>query len=135
MSVTITIPRKTFRERSADEATRDVIFLFQRRRWDVIAIPPGYESEDGLVSVNEDQFNPEFDTYHGEQLSGEQLSKITQGEWDVPCALEHWDTEGVFLTRKEGETYGENRAYNYPDGWRVYGVPAEGELAQFLRIT
>ena len=135
MPPTLDTPRKTFRERSAAEGTRDVIFLFQSRRWEIVAIPTGYSMEDGEVYRDRDQFNPGFDTDHGEQISGEELSKITQGEWDVPCALERWDTEGVFLTREEGETYGENHAYNFPDGWRVYGLPAMGELAQFLRIT
>jgi len=41
----------------------------------------------------------------------------------------------VFLSREEGELYGKNHDYNYPDGWRVYGVPSMGELSDVLKVT
>ena len=50
-----------------------------------------------------------------------------------PLYYETWDTEGVWRTREEANDYGTRRSYNYPDGWRVHPVPAEGELAQRLR--
>lgn len=47
-------------------------------------------------------------------------------------ATERWETEGVWLTREEAEAYGKRRSYNYPDGWQVYGICAEGSLAKLL---
>jgi len=43
-----------------------------------------------------------------------------------------WVTERVFMSRAEGEAYGKEREYDYPDGWRVYCVPCEGQLARLL---
>ena len=46
-----------------------------------------------------------------------------------------WHTESVFLTREEGEEFGQAHAYRWPGGWQVYGICAEGELAKLLRTT
>lgn len=48
---------------------------------------------------------------------------------------DNWRTSGVFLTREEGEEFGRSTDYRYAHGWRVYGVPAEGELAQLIKLT
>lgn len=118
------------RKRCEQEATRDVVFLFQRRRWEVIGYPDGYASDgEGVRPVDD---NGEF-TDEGEYLTNKQLSEMTSGDYDVPCALERWDVEGVWLDRDEAEQYGRDHAYNYPDGWRVYGVPSYGQLASMLR--
>jgi len=110
-------------ESALAEATARPIFLFQSRRWIITAIPEGYDCEDGEVS----RWIEEKDEY--ETLTGEQLSKIPHGKWDVPCAIEEWDTERVFLTRQEATKWAEAHHYRWPDGWRVYCVCAEGELA------
>ncbi len=47
----------------------------------------------------------------------------------------HWETIKVFLTREEGEAYAKARTYDFHQGWRVYGVPAEGPLAQLIANT
>ena len=44
-----------------------------------------------------------------------------------------WETERVFENREEADGYGKARSYNYPKGWRVFCVPAEGKLADLLR--
>lgn len=44
-----------------------------------------------------------------------------------------WETDSVFFTREEGERFGRNHAYRWPNGWRVYCVPANGVLAELLR--
>lgn len=44
-----------------------------------------------------------------------------------------WHTEGVWLDRDEAEIWGKLHHYNYPSGWRVYGVPSEGQLAFVLQ--
>ena len=49
-----------------------------------------------------------------------------------------WLTESVWLDRDEAEAYGESHACHYNNkkkgvGWRVYGIPANGQLARILR--
>jgi hypothetical protein len=61
----------------------------------------------------------------------DELSEMECG--GVSCAVERWDTEGVWLDRGEAEAFGHAKHYRYQDGWRVYGMPAYGELAKLLR--
>lgn len=112
-----------------DECTRDPIFLFQRRAWNLTSEPAGYEYvedhgwvPEGVVTDAHDEGCDELP----EALSWQQLSELG-------CAVEEWHTEKVFLSRTEGEDHGKARAYNYLDGWRVYCVPAHGQLAKLLR--
>ena len=116
------------------EATRDVVFLFQRAKWTVVLIPDGYTVLDEVVCKADDYGDPilnEDDEPVG-LLTLEQLSKIEATDY-VKCAIKTWQTDLVFLTRGEAEKYGESRSYNYQDGWRVYGVCAEGEMATVLK--
>lgn len=113
-----------------NEATRTPIFLFQRKVWALVNVPNGYDVDDEGDVVPEGW---EKRDERGDALSWETLAETTKGEWDAPCAISHWETERVYLTREEGERYGEGRAYNYPDGWRVYSVCAKGELAEALK--
>ena len=47
-----------------------------------------------------------------------------------------WYTETVFLTRAEGERWGRAHEYRWgASNWRVYAVPAEGDLVDVLRRT
>jgi hypothetical protein len=51
------------------------------------------------------------------------------------CANETWDTEYVFLTKKEAREWGESRPYEWGkegQGWRAYGVPCCGIMAELL---
>lgn len=124
-------PPETRAEAGRREATRDPIFLFQRRRWLVVGCPDGYafDADGDCVRCDEDG-EPLPD---GEVLPRQKLAEHRSGEWDVPCAIEEWDTERVYLSREAAEAYGQARAYNYRDGWRVYCVCAEGALAGLLK--
>jgi hypothetical protein len=50
-----------------------------------------------------------------------------------PLAYGEWRTESVWLDRLEAEAWGKVKAHRWTDGWRVYGVCAEGDLAELLR--
>lgn len=69
-----------------------------------------------------------------EYLTYERLSQM-EPEGGGVCAVEWWETERVFLSREEATAYGESQAHNYRHGWRVYGVPSEGELAELIKTT
>lgn len=43
-----------------------------------------------------------------------------------------WRTETVFASREEGEAWAKAREYRWRH-WMIYAVPAEGELAEFLK--
>jgi hypothetical protein len=48
-----------------------------------------------------------------------------------PFVFIDWSTEHVFLTRDEAEEFGKAKEHRW-DKWRVYCIPAEGELARVL---
>lgn len=119
------------RDRSAlNEITDRPIFLFQQKIWQLIGVPDGYELGDEC-QVYPIVENPDED-YEPESLTWEELSQLQHGDYDVPCAIFHWETRYVFLTRQEAEEFGEAKHYNYRDGWRVYAVCAKGELREAL---
>jgi hypothetical protein len=43
-----------------------------------------------------------------------------------------WTTETVFLSREEAQRFGDKHTYRW-NCWRVYFIPASGELAELLR--
>ena len=48
---------------------------------------------------------------------------------------DYWHTECVFLTSDEAMKHGEARPYawgEYKEGWRIWGVPCEGLMAEIL---
>ena len=120
------------KERASREMTRDPIFLFQERYWIYTGLPDGHEAIDGHIwKVDENGEIPEG----SEPVSDEELSKITHGDYDIACAVEAWRTSGVFFSREEGEQHGKDCKHRYSNGWRVYCVCAEGELAEILKKT
>jgi hypothetical protein len=59
-----------------------------------------------------------------------QIKESTDEQLDT-----HWRTERVFLTKEEARSHGKARPYEWGeenDGWRIYGVPCEGLMAEFL---
>lgn len=125
------------RERCERESTRDVIFLFQIRELTWTGnLPSDYEiDEDSNVwedGVDRDTGNP---------TTLAQLYRDHGSEY----AVESWRTVGVWLDRDEAELWARSQRHNYGDKfdgtsamhrcWRVYGVPAEGELANLIRVT
>jgi hypothetical protein len=123
----------THRERCERECTRDVVFVFQRRRVFYTAEPSGYEHDgEGWTQVLDED---------GEPLEGDQSERpyLTDDEMlEMECAIAAWETEGVWLDRDEAEAFGVAHHYNYGKGrngtdWRVYGMPSYGDLAVLLR--
>jgi len=49
-----------------------------------------------------------------------------------PQRHRHPRPQRSWLDRDEAEKYGREHAYNYPRGWRPYGIPANGQLADML---
>ena len=95
----------------ADAATRNCVWLFQIKQ-------RGWNEEHGC------QCDVEYDE------DGERTSKFP-----CKCFVDFWRTENVFLTRKEAEAWGESRPYEWGkqnEGWRVYGVPCCGKMAEIL---
>ncbi len=46
---------------------------------------------------------------------------------------DEWLTESVWFDRDEAEAFAKAHEYNYCYGWRVYGVPSYGQLAELLK--
>lgn len=115
----------SFAERCSRECTRDVVFLFQRRRYIFTGhLPDGLFYDDGGVYRDEDRTNDDRSPLSIAQL---------HDEYGSDYVVETWHTEGVWLSREEAESFGRTKSYNYSDGWRVYGVPANGLLATLIR--
>ena len=122
-----TTTRSTFSGRCEAECTRDVVFLFQRRRYVFTGhLPDGLFYDDSSVYREEDRQNDDR-----EPLSIAALHE----EYGSDYVVERWDTESVWLTREEATDFGNRKNYNYPDGWRVYGVPSNGELPKIIRAS
>jgi hypothetical protein len=129
---------KNFRQRCQSEATRDVIFLFRIRelQWNG-HLPPGCWVDD------DNQVRLEGDDRDSDEPG---LTLVAMREnYGSEYVSESWRVITVFLSREEGEAWGETQRHNYgvkythdcQDGkvWQVYGVPAEGELAELLKGT
>lgn len=121
---TVVAPVRRFRERCEAECTRDVIFLFQVRDVTWVDCPEGYEWDSDVIRKlpgNDDEDDP---------------AKLTDDDMiDRGCAIESWRTEGVWLSREEGEAWGREKDYRFAKGWRLYGVPAEGALVELIKGT
>lgn len=101
------------------DCTADPIFLFQRRRL-------------AWSSAGVDGKGWRYDYDQEQMVDGKGRHVTDKKAIEAGVATEYWDTERVFLTRADGEAYGNGRAYNYSDGWRVYCVPAAGDLVEVL---
>lgn len=120
------IPMPKLRPRSeivSEEITSNPIFLLQRRR-----VVPNMECPAEYDSDREIIVHPDTK----EELDDDKLLDLGWGTIT-------WLTEKVFVTREEGEEYGEAHKYNCGKGrkgtdWNVYCIPCEGELAQILNI-
>lgn len=137
-----TATRPAYSERCKREATRDVVFLLQSRNLQWLEIPDGYEGDD----ESEMQYVLPSDTpyYLREEKQDDWLSaddvfkkRLTfcTSLGDVPCVIEEWKIEGVWLSREEAEEFAKSHAYRFRHGWRVYGVCSDGELAELIKAT
>lgn len=126
------------RQRCEREATRDVIFLFQTRTLTPTGwLPEGYDWDpaDGGIYCTGEASGERFPVPLVE-LYGRHGSQV---------AHSHWQTIGVWLDRDEAEAWGRSQQHNHGHQctplletredrlWRVYGVPAEGQLARLLQ--
>lgn len=44
------------------------------------------------------------------------------------------EVEGVWLSRQEAEAFARSHEYRWPGGWQVYGLPANGKLAELIKV-
>lgn len=144
---------KTFKERCQAECTRDVIFLLQSRFLNLVDMPYGWEFDDDYVVLLMTEEDAEYSTeeqekqfkqykeeheenpycsYNTEQptITIKQLYELNDEHF-----VERWDTQSVWLSREEATEFAERTKYRYPQGYRVYGVCAEGKLAELIRET
>jgi len=115
---TATLPTRAY---PADEITRDPIFLLQRRHWTFGGEPRGWRWDsdlEALVSVEDPE--RQLSTY--EEIRAEDFDEVVT--W--------WETDSVWFTRAEATRFAKRTAYNFPHGWRVYCLCAEGALAKLL---
>ena len=107
--------------------TRDSIFLLQERRWQFNheGIPDAIEMDEECDLIEIGEKDPD-----GEPLV---VSMAEVAKRWPDHVYEEWHVEKVFFTREAGERYAQASHYNYPHGWRVYCVCAEGELAALLK--
>lgn len=115
-------------EYAHENAQKDPIFLLQ---WARVILehdaPVAWCGEcEGLYKIHFDHNC--MDEENRNMISNKELL-------DYGWAREHWETESVFLSREEAETYAAARQYHYPHGWRVFCVSAIGELAELLGRT
>lgn len=109
----------SYRERCHREATEAVAFLLQRRAFIYFGEPLGCTWDDeGWVRDDAD----EGDGY----LTGDELM-------EEECATEVWHTESIWLSREEATEFAKATEYNFPDGWRVYGMPSKGLMVDALK--
>ena len=151
--VALPVPTKNFAERCKSECTGNVIFLLQSRFLKFVDMPYGWEFDDDcscLLMTEEDadysteeqekqfkqwQFERKdtpYSSYNVKQpeISLEELYKLNDEHF-----VENWDTQSVWLEREEAEEFAKRTEYRYPQGWRVYGVNACGNLATLIKET
>ena len=131
-----TIERPDFSERCRRESTRDVVFLLQSRKLNTVGCPDGWDFDDegDFVQVEDECGDP---IENGKTITQQEAweQSLLHGDYDVPCVIEEWHTEGVWLSREEANAYAEAHHYNYRHGFRVYGVASNGELAELIKTT
>ena len=119
---------KTRREMAGEEATKDPIYLLQRKFCNLVEEPPGYEAIDceNWNLVDRDACH-DPDKELPEEASHEEIVELFPD-----CVVVSWDTESVWYSRDEAEDWGKSHAYRFTYGWRVFCVPCEGQLAKIL---
>ena len=125
---------KRFSDRCQAEATDGAIFILL-----AASVHCGesdcleYDSDmEGLKITDSDTARGRWSTkFTKEQLAGKET--LTDKQLiAMEVAHIHWNPERVFLSREAGERYGKACSYNYPSGWRIYSVPADGSLKDML---
>lgn len=123
-----------FSERCYHECTKDVLFIFQWRsillRSDVL--PEGYQwtCDYDMIIKPHPTYDPDSEDHWDDYDCPSHLEMLKEYP---EYFMERWNSERIYLTREEGEAYGKSRAYNYPEGWRVYGVPSYGKIVDLIK--
>lgn len=103
----------------ADACTCNCVWLFQRAEYFYKLDGSDYHYDDDKECIlDEDGNEPD-------------LQELLDNE----AVFKHWHTSAVFLTRVEGVDFGFRRHYDhgkYGEDWRLYGVPACGEMVDLL---
>lgn len=120
-------------ETARREATKHPIFLLQSRRLQLVSLPEGHRITSDGDLVRDAESDGEDEEWESVSLLEILEAGFRGGDFDHPCVKWHWQTERVFLTRQEAEAWGKARHYRWPDGWQVYCVPCEGELAAAIQ--
>jgi hypothetical protein len=134
-----------------EEATRDVIFLFQVRQFVTIndeyldATEWFHDGETLWIDVDKfsdkevaeqkakDNWREEDEDFAHDAISVDD-DRLQEEEW----AIFKWVTESVWLLRSEAEAFAKAKAYKYGDlgkGCRVYGDLSKGRLADVLSVV
>ena len=110
------------------ECSNDPIFLFQTK---------DYGTSEADYSAMEDLgWHCDEGWYVSKDEDADKVTTEMMADHDIGTL--HWDTQKVFLHREEARRYGERRPYAWGDegeGWRIFCVNAEGELAQTISGT
>lgn len=107
------LPRRIYPDA---EGTRSPIFLLQSRKWHCNNVDD-YDYRSDLETLL-DADGVEVD---------EAYMKEHSDDWS-----DYWQTESVWFTREEAETFGASTHYRYKHGHRVYCLCAEGDLATII---
>lgn len=134
-----------------EEATRDVIFLLQKREVHLDAINGlnhGQWFSDGeQVWVDAEQFSNKdvaeaiaTDNWRArdEDFDCDAVGVDDQTLIDNSWAFVTWRTESVWFRRPEAEAWAKSQRHNlgeFGKGCRVFGVCAEGRLANILKVV
>lgn len=110
--------REDRRGASASEATRTPLFLLEERTIRLLRVPEGYDLDSDCQVVPTGDEDPTA-------LTDDELLELDE------VALAIWRPLGVWGTRPEAEDFAERTAHRYRK-WRVYAIPADGQLAQAL---
>ena len=135
----------SFKERCREECTKNVIFLFQKRQleWDFDnfygAWEVDWDSEESEIFLNEESLKYNLHPIYNEDEEDLKQRKTLRECYDDSSfnhfVRESYITESVWLSREEAENWGKDHDYRFPHGWRVYGIPAEGELVKHIENT
>lgn len=122
-----------------EESTQDPIFLLQSRRLILIGLPFDENEEHfdtidcELVRIKDKDGNKLDEPEYIDLSEWTKSSRIPDDFGIDKSIIEEWITESVWLDRKEAENWGKSHEYRFTYGWRVYSVPAKGNLSQHLR--
>jgi hypothetical protein len=134
-------PLKMDRDPNRTECQKDLIFLLQRRIYNIASLPGwlGYDDEGDLrfvpTAITRENCPDNWPFIDDDGIVDQNvcLEWLRDNPPDDGAYVEDvWITETVWLTRTEAERYAEAHSYRYPQGVGVFCISAMGELAKLL---